>query len=130
MPANSKVAWKTKAAASVIAIAIGFIFPLIFFAFNDPDQVKFTVVVSWFAIYLIPTALVISLKYRARLILNAIVILAGIYIGTCVALIHFYPDKANLFPIAAALWTIVAAVPVAFASGIVFLIARTFFRRP
>jgi hypothetical protein len=129
VPAYPKVAWKVKAAASVISIAVGFIFPLIFFAFNDPDLVKFTAVVSWFTIYLVPTNLVISLKYRVTLILNAIVMLAGIFIGTCVALIVYYPDKANLFPIAAALWTIVAAIPVAFGNAVGFLIARILFRQ-
>jgi len=129
MPVNPEVNWKTKTAASVIAIAIGFIFPLIFFAFNDPDQVKFSAVVSWFAIYLIPTALLISIKYRATLILNAIAMLAGIFIGTCVAIIVFYPDKANLFPIAAAIWTIVAAIPVASGSAIGFLFTRIFYKR-
>jgi uncharacterized membrane protein len=129
MPANPEVAWKIKAAASCVAVTVGFIFPLIFFAFNDPDLVKFTAVVSWFAIYLIPTNLVISLKYRATSILNAIAMLAGIFIGTCVALIAYYPDKANLFPIAAALWTIAAVIPVAFGSAIGFLTARIFSRR-
>ena len=128
MSANPKAAWKTKASASVVSIAVGFLFPMIFFAFNDPDLVKFTAVVSWFTIYLVPTNLVISLKYRAILILTAIAMLAGIFIGTCVALIVYYPDKANLFPIAAALWTVVATIPVAFGSAIGFLIARILFR--
>jgi hypothetical protein len=129
MPVHPKVAWKIKAAASVIAITVGLIFPLIFFAFSDPDRVKFSVVVSWFAIYFIPAALVISLKYRATLIVNAIVILAGFFLGTCVALIFYYPDEANLFPIAAVLWTIVAAIPVAFGSAIGFLIASIFYKQ-
>ncbi len=129
MPANPKVAWKTKAGASVVSIAVGFIFPLIFFAFNDPDQVKFSVVVIWFSICLIPSALVISIKYGRTPFLNAIVMLSGIFIGTCVAMIVFYMDRAGLFPIVAAIWTIVAVIPVAFGGAIGFLLARIFYRQ-
>ena len=129
MPEDLKVTWKTKAAASVVSIAAGFIFPLIFFAFNDPDQVKFSAVVIWFSIYLIPAALIISIKYGETSLLNAIAILAGIFLGTCVAMIVFYMDRASLFPIVAAIWTIVAAIPVAFGSAIGFFLARMFYRK-
>jgi hypothetical protein len=129
MPANAKVAWKLKAAASVVAIVMGFIFPMVFFAFNDPDKVKFNAVVSWFAIYFIPTALFISMRHRATFYMNAIVTLAGVFVGTCVAIIYYYPDKANLFPIVAAIWTVVAAIPIACGSAIGFLLVRLFYRK-
>jgi len=124
MPADPGVTWKTKAVASIISIAVGFIFPLIFFTFNDPDRVKFTAVVIWFSLCLIPASLIVSIKYSATSLLNAIAMLIGVFIGTCVAMIAFYMDRASLFPVVAAIWAIVAMIPVAFGSAIGFLLAR------
>jgi hypothetical protein len=38
--------------------------------------------------------------------------LPGFFVGTCIAAIIYTPDKANIFPIAAAIWTIIAIVPI------------------
>ena len=55
--------------------------------------------------------------------LNAIAMLAGIFVGICVAMIVFYIDRAGLFPIVAAIGTIAAVIPVAFGNAIGFLLA-------
>jgi hypothetical protein len=43
----------TKPIGLATAFAVGVIFPLLFFAFNDPDRVKFSAVVLWFYAFLI-----------------------------------------------------------------------------
>jgi uncharacterized membrane protein len=130
--ANSEDARTLKATAFGLSLAAGFIFPLVFLAFNDPDRVKFSAVIIWFSICLIPAPLVISIKQREtsflKSFLNAIAMLAGIFVGTCVAMIVFYMDRAGLFPIVAAIWTIVAVIPVAVGGGIGFLLTRLLFK--
>jgi len=124
MPANAEEVWKIKATASNVSLAVGFIFPISFFALNDPDGVKFSVALIWLLIFLIPASLVIAFKYGGKLFLNAIAILAGIFIGTCVAMIVM--GRASLFPIVAVIWTIVAVIPVAVGSIIGFLTRKLY----
>ncbi len=50
--------------------------------------------------------------------------LAGVFVGTCVSIILFYAGRAGLFPIAAAIWTIVAVIPVSLGTAIGSLITR------
>ena len=127
MAADSEEVWTIKATAFGLSLAVGFVFPLVFLAFNDPDRVKLSAVIIWFLIYLIPAPLVISIKYREtsflKSFLNAIAMLAGIFVGICVAMIVFYIDRAGLFPIVAAIGTIAAVIPVAFGNAIGFLLA-------
>ncbi|MEJ2111054.1 MAG: hypothetical protein P8Z37_14320 [Acidobacteriota bacterium] len=132
MSANSEEASNIKTTASGLSFALGAIFSFAFLAFNDPDRVKLSVAIIWFLIYLIPAPLFISIKYREtsflKSFLNAIAILAGIFVGTCVAMIVFYMNRAGLFPIVAAIWTIVAVIPVAFGSLIGFLLAYKLYK--
>ncbi len=90
------------------AFAVGLIYPLFFFSFNDPDRVKFSAVVLWFFAILIPASLLVRVKSNKTSISSAVTVLAGVFVGTCVSIIVFYTDRATLFPIAAAIWTIVA----------------------
>ena len=62
MSANPEEVWNIKATASGVSLAVGFIFPLAILAFNDPDRVKFSAAIIWFLIYLVPAAMVISVK--------------------------------------------------------------------
>ncbi|MBP1624021.1 MAG: hypothetical protein H6Q07_2041 [Acidobacteria bacterium] len=112
-----------KSKASWVAFAFGILFPLVFFLFNDPDRAKVTTVVIWHCIVLIPAGLVICVLSDHRLALSAATMLSGIFVGTCAAILVHYPERANLFPVAAALWTIVAAIPVALGCAIGSLIA-------
>jgi hypothetical protein len=114
----------TKPIGLPVAFAVGVIFPLLFFAFNDPDRVKITVVIIWFLVVLVPASLLVRVKSNKVSILNAVAILAGVFVGTCISIIVFYADRANLFPIAAAMWTIVAVIPVSLGTAIGSLIAR------
>jgi len=101
-----------KSKASMAALAIGILFPLVFFLFNDPDRAKIEAVVIWHCIVLIPAGLVVCVISDNRLALSAATMLSGIFVGTCAAIIGYYPERANLFPIAAVLWTIPAGIPV------------------
>ena len=65
MAADSEEVWTIKATAFGLSLAVGFVFPLVFLAFNDPDRVKLSAVIIWFLIYLIPAPLVISIKRRS-----------------------------------------------------------------
>jgi len=106
------------------AFAVGVIFPLFFFSFNDPDRVKFSAVVIWFFAILIPASLLVRVKLCNKSTSGTATILAGVFVGTCISIIVFYTDRANLFPIAAAIWTIVAVIPVSLGTAIGSLIAR------
>ena len=108
-----------------VAFAVGVVFPLIFFYFNDPDRTKFSVIAVWFLAVLIPAALVVCVKSSGTSLLSAVMMLSGIFIGTCIALVVYYPDKAGLFPIAAAIYTIMAGIPVTLGSAAGSLVART-----
>jgi len=93
------------------AFAAGVIFQLIFFYFNDADRAGLLT----FCVVLFPIAVVICAKWESKFLLNAmavVLMLFGIFVGTCVAIILYSPDKANIFPIAAAIWTITASVPI------------------
>ena len=110
--------------ASGVAFGVGVIFPLIFFYFNDPDRAEFSVVAGWFLAVLIPSALAARVKSGGTSLLSAVMMLSGFFIGTCIALVVYYPDKAGLFPIAAAIYTIMAGIPVMLGSAAGSLVER------
>ncbi len=112
-----------KSVALGASFASGLAFMLLFFYFNDPDQAKSAAIVSWF-IVLIPAAFVLCRSSNKTYLLTAVTMLSGIFLGTCVAIIVYYPDKASLFPIAAAIWTVMASIPVALGSVLGALAAR------
>jgi len=95
----------------VAAFAAGVIFPLIFFSIFDPDRADLTL----FSVLLVVTAAVICAKGESTFPLNATaagLMLLGFPIGVSLAAIIYTPEKANIFPIAAVIWTIIAIIPV------------------
>jgi hypothetical protein len=68
-----------------------------------------------FSVLLFVTAAVICAKRESTFPLNAtaaVLILLGFPIGVSLAAIVYTPEKANIFPIAAVIWTIIAIIPV------------------
>jgi hypothetical protein len=106
----------TKSIGLGVAFAVGLIFPLVFFFFNDPDRARFGAIVIWYAVVLIPAAAVICYMSNRLWFSKAVTMLSGIFVGTCVAIFVYYPDRASLWPIAATIWTIVAGIPVVLGS--------------
>ncbi len=114
----------TKPIVMGAAFAVGVIFSLFFFAFNDPDRARFSAVAFWFLAILTPASLLVRVKSNKAPISGAVAVLAGFFVGTCASIIVFYADRASLFPIAAAIWTIVAIIPVSLGTAIGNLIVR------
>jgi len=112
---------------SLTSFAAGAVFPFVFFLANDPDRVALPVVAIWFFAILFPAAWAICAARPSSFLRNAAttaVMHIGMFAGTCAAIIVYTPDRANLFPIAAAIWTIAASVPIV--SGAIF---GTIFKR-
>jgi Na+/proline symporter len=112
-----------------MAFALGAVFPLIFFYSNDPDRAELSSIAVWFIAILLPAALVISAISKKAPRLAAVIMLAGFFVGTCIAIVVFYPNKASLFPIASAIYTIMAGIPVALGSVLGVSIARIMNKR-
>jgi hypothetical protein len=102
----------TKPIGLGVAFAVGFIFAMFFFFFNDPDRARFNAVVTWYFAFLAPAAAVTCLISYRSWVSKAAMIICGVFVGTCVAIFVYYPDRANLWPIAATIWTITAVIPV------------------
>jgi hypothetical protein len=113
-----------KPVALTVAFAVGVMFPLLFFYFNDPDRAELSSIAGWFVAVLLSAALVISATSKKASGLAPVAILAGFFVGTCAAIVIYYPNKAGLFPIASAIYTIMAGIPVALGSVLGVWIAR------
>jgi hypothetical protein len=107
------------------AFAVGVIYPLIFFYSNDADRANLFV----FSLLLLTTTAVVFASWKSTFLLNAmavLLILPGFFVGTCIAVIIYHPDKANMFPIAAAIWTIIAIVPIILGSILGPLVRKSY----
>ena len=113
----------TKSIGLGVAFAVGFIFPLVFFYFNDPDRARFGAVVIWYAVVLMPAAAVTCFISHRSWLSKAAMIVCGVFVGTCVAIVVFYSDRASLWPIAATIWTITAVIPVLLGSALGCIVA-------
>ncbi len=58
-----------------------------------------------------PTSLALGYASPRTSWLSALSTLAGVFLGVCFTLLVFLPGSANLFPIAAAIWTGIAFLP-------------------
>ena len=106
-----------------IAFAIGFIFAVFFFFFNDPDRARFNSVATWYVAFLAPAAAVTCFISHQSWVSKAAMIICGVFVGTCVSLVVFYSDRASLWPIAATIWTITAGIPVLLGSTLGRIVA-------
>ena len=128
MRANTQDTSKTGATAAIASLVVGFVFPMLFFAFNDSIRVEFSEALAWSFFYLIPAAVVISIKSGRSSLFNLLAILAGIFIGTCIAIIAYYPNK-GLFIIAAPICTLLASIPVVLGSAIGILVVEKLYKQ-
>jgi peptidoglycan/LPS O-acetylase OafA/YrhL len=108
---------KTTGSRTILVAALAFLcgaaFMAAFLLLNDPDELhwKPVQVLSW--IVLFPASLLAAWVTGDRPPITSIAILAGVFFGTCVTLLAAYFSRANLFPIVATLWTVMAVPSVA-----------------
>lgn len=100
------------------AVAIcGAAFMAAFLILNDPDDLNWKPVQIWSWVLLFPISFAACWFTGGSAKLVSCAILAGIFVGTCITLLVAYFSRANLFPIAATLWTVMA-VPSVVSGGL------------
>ena len=96
-----------------LAILCGATFMATFLIVIGPDDLTLRPVQIWSWIILFPISLIATLITTRGAGHVFCAILSGIWAGTCATLLAAYTSSANLFPIVAALWTVLAIPSVA-----------------
>jgi len=103
--------WSKRIAVAAVAFFAGALGGGVLVAWVDESAPGWILVLAVCAVF-VPMSGVIGFWFAESAWLSAIGILSGVFVGVCATLLIFFPDAANLFPYAAAVWTGLALVPV------------------